>query len=191
MNDAGNRTDHRRGRGLRLARHGAGHLLPGNTTEVPGTRITVPLGLSIGRLLFRAVNTVEIVLAIALIIALLTNAPGVAGWTLLVVAAALLATQTLLLRPHLDRRAQQIITGHVPPPSRLHLIYIGLECLKVPTLMRSEPSWPPPRERAGTESPSSSTTSRDVGTREDERGHKHDRPSARSSGRSQRGQSNQ
>ena len=39
--------------------------------RAPG--ITVPLGLSIGRLVFRALNTVEIVLAIALIIALLTN----------------------------------------------------------------------------------------------------------------------
>ena len=101
--------------------------------RAPG--ITVPLGLGIGRLVFRALNTVEVVLAIALIIALLADAPGVAGWTLLVVTAALLATQTLLLRPNLDRRAQQIITGHSPPPSGLHLIYIGLECLKVPTLM--------------------------------------------------------
>jgi hypothetical protein len=48
---------------------------------------------------------------------------------------ALLATQAVLLRPRLDRRAQKIITGHPPPPSRLHLTYIGLECLKVATLL--------------------------------------------------------
>src|SRR6188768_3111630 len=101
--------------------------------RAPG--VTVPLGLGIGRLVFRALNTVEVVLAIALITALLTNAPGAAGWTLLVVTAVLLATQTVLLRPRLDRRAQQIITGHSPPPSRLHLIYICLECLKVATLI--------------------------------------------------------
>ena len=97
--------------------------------------ITVPLGLGIGRLVFRALNTVEVVLAAALITALLTITPGAAGWTLLVVTVALLATQAVLLRPRLDRRAQQIITGHPPPPSRLHLAYIDLECLKVATLL--------------------------------------------------------
>jgi hypothetical protein len=100
--------------------------------RAPG--ITLPLGVGIGRLVFRALNTVEVVLAVALITALLTITPGVAGWTLLVVTAALLATQTVLLRPRLDRRAQQIITGQ-PPPSRLHLIYIGLGCPKVATLI--------------------------------------------------------
>ena len=82
--------------------------------RAPG--ITVPLGLGIGRLVFRALNTVEVVLAAALITALLTVTPGAAGWTLLVVTVALLATQAVLLRPRLDRRAQKIITGHPPPP---------------------------------------------------------------------------
>jgi cyanate permease len=50
------------------------------------------------------------------------TADSIAGVTslvamvVLVVTAALLATQTVLLRPRLDRRAQQIITGHPPPP---------------------------------------------------------------------------
>ena len=101
--------------------------------RAPG--ITVPLGLGIGRLVFRALNTVQVILSVALITALLSGAPGAAEWTLLVVTAALLATQTVLLRPRLDRRAQKIITGRSPPPSRLHLIYIGLECLKVATLI--------------------------------------------------------
>ena len=101
--------------------------------RAPG--ITLPLGLGIGRLVFRALNTLEVVLAAALITALLTITPGAAGWTLLVVTVALLATQAVLLRPRLDRRAQQIITGHPPPPSRLHPTYIGLECLKVATLL--------------------------------------------------------
>ena len=55
--------------------------------RAPG--ITVPLGLGIGRLVFRALNTVEVVLAAALITALFTITPGAAGWTLLVVTAAL------------------------------------------------------------------------------------------------------
>jgi hypothetical protein len=73
--------------------------------------VSLPLGLGIGRLVFRALNTAEVVLA--------------AG----------LATQTVLLRPRMDRRARQITTGHPPPPSRLHPTYIGLECLMVAALI--------------------------------------------------------
>ena len=112
-----------------------GAAFPGTPLKFRAPSITLPLGLGIGRLVFRALNTVEVVLAAALITALLTITPGAAGWTLLVVTVALLATQTVLLRPRLDRRAQQIIAGHPPPPSRLHLTYIGLECLKVATLL--------------------------------------------------------
>ena len=101
--------------------------------RAPG--ITLPLGLGIGRLVFRALNTTEITLAAVLLAALLTYRPGVAGWALLGITGALLATQTGLLRPRLDRRAGQIITGQTPPPSRLHLAYIALEILKVAALV--------------------------------------------------------
>ena len=101
--------------------------------RAPG--ITLPLGLGIGRLVFRALNTTEITLAAALLAALLTYRPGVAGWALLGITGALLATQTGLLRPRLDRRAGQIMTGQTPPPSRLHLAYIALEILKVAALV--------------------------------------------------------
>ena len=101
--------------------------------QAPG--ITLPLGLGIGRLVFRALNATEITLATVLLAALLAYRPGFAGWALLVTSGALLATQTGLLRPRLDRRAAQIITGDTPPPSRLHLAYIALEILKVAALV--------------------------------------------------------
>ena len=101
--------------------------------RAPG--ITLPHGLGIGRLVFRALNTTEITLAAVLLAALLTYRPGVASWLLLSITGALLATQTGLLRPRLDRRAGQIITGQTPPPSRLHLAYIALEILKVAALI--------------------------------------------------------
>jgi hypothetical protein len=101
--------------------------------RAPG--ITLALGLGIGRLVFRVLNTTEISLAAVLLAALLTYRPGVSAWALLGIAAALLATQTGLLRPRLDRRARQIITGQTPPPSRLHLAYIALELIKVVALI--------------------------------------------------------
>ena len=132
--------------------------------RAPG--ITVPFGLGIGRLVFRALNTVEVVLTIALIIALFASAPGAAGWTLLV-TAALLDTQTVLLRPRLDRRAQQDITGHLPPPSRLHLIYMSLKCLKVATLMAHGAILATALVNAPRRKVRAAATSREVGTRED------------------------
>src|SRR6476469_10147767 len=70
--------------------------------RAPG--ITLPLGLGIGRLVFRALNTTEITLAAVLLAALLTYRPGVASWLLLSITGALLATPPGLLRPRLDRR---------------------------------------------------------------------------------------
>ena len=101
--------------------------------RAPG--ITLSLGLGIGRIVFRALNITEIILAAAVLAALLTYRTGVAGWALLGITGALLATQTGLLRPRLDRRARQIITGQTPPPSRLHLAYVALEILKVAALI--------------------------------------------------------
>ena len=101
--------------------------------QSPG--ITLPLDLGIGRLVFRALNTTEITLPAVLLAALFTYRPGIASWLLLALTGALLATQTGLLRPRLDRRARQIIDGQAPPPSRrLHLAYIALEILKVAAL---------------------------------------------------------
>ena len=96
--------------------------------RAPG--ITLPLGLGIGRLVFRALNIAEIVLATALaVIGAGTGLPS-AGWLLLAGLAVLLAVQVLLLRPRLDRRALQILAGRSVPPSRQHLAYVALEGAK-------------------------------------------------------------
>ncbi|SDP29905.1 hypothetical protein SAMN04515671_3620 [Nakamurella panacisegetis] len=101
--------------------------------QAPG--ITLPLGLGIGRIVFRALNIAEIALAIVVLgsVAILGTDP--AGWILLGVVAAVLSVQLGMLRPRLDRRTQQMIAGRPVPSSRLHLSYIALECTKVATLM--------------------------------------------------------
>ncbi len=100
--------------------------------RAPG--ITLPLGLGIGRLVFRALNASEIILAAMLLAAMLAYRPGVPGWILLGISGTLLASQAGLLRPRLDRRARQIIAGQTPAPSRLHLAYIALELFKIVVL---------------------------------------------------------
>lgn len=97
--------------------------------RAPG--ITLPLGLGIGRLVFRALNIVELALAALLVAAgAVARLPGI-GWLLVAVLVGLLAVQVLLLRPRLDRRARQLLAGQTPPPSRQHLAYVALEGAKV------------------------------------------------------------
>lgn len=100
--------------------------------RAPG--ITVPLGLGIGQLVFRALNAAELVFAAALTVAVLA---GAAAWSVpasLIALTALwvvLVGQVALLRPKLDRRTRQILAGETPPRSHLHLAYITLEGVKV------------------------------------------------------------
>jgi hypothetical protein len=101
--------------------------------RAPG--ITVPLGLGIGRLVFRALNLAEISLAALLTLAFVAWRPSGPGWAMLAAAWLLLAVQVGVLRPRLDRRAAAIVAGRTPPPSRQHLAYIALEAAKIPLLV--------------------------------------------------------
>jgi hypothetical protein len=99
--------------------------------RAPG--ITMALGLGIGRIVFRALNRVELVFGLALVIVVARQADD---WPLLAVAALILVllVQVLWLRPGLDRRALQVIAGDDVPASSLHLVYIALECVKLVAL---------------------------------------------------------
>jgi hypothetical protein len=97
--------------------------------RAPG--ITLPLGLGIGRLVFRALNASEIVLATATAVTFSLAPRPLAATVLLVALAVTLAVQVLLLRPRLEARAQLIIDGETPSRSRAHLAYIVLECAKL------------------------------------------------------------
>jgi hypothetical protein len=97
--------------------------------RAPG--ITLPLGLGIGRLVFRALNASEIVLATATTITFALAPRPLAATVLLVALAVTLAVQVAVLRPRLEARAAVIIAGQTPPESRTHLVYIALEGVKV------------------------------------------------------------
>lgn len=101
--------------------------------RAPG--ITVALGLGIGRLVFRALNVVETVLAVLLVVAALVVAPAVGTWAWLAIAVVLLAAQVLLVRPPLSRRADRVLAGEELPRSHAHFWYIGLEVAKVVALI--------------------------------------------------------
>jgi hypothetical protein len=97
--------------------------------RAPG--ITPRLGLGIGRIVFTALNRVELVLAAVVAVALLV---GPVSTTVLVVAVALavvLGVQLAGVRPVLNRRSDRVLAGEDPPRSRVHLVYIALEVVKV------------------------------------------------------------
>jgi hypothetical protein len=97
--------------------------------RAPG--ITLALGLGIGRLVFRALNLIELVLLAVLTATFVGDAPTGMALMLVLGLWVLLPLQAFVLRPLLDRRAQAIIDGNVPPPSRTHHLYIALELGKL------------------------------------------------------------
>ncbi len=99
--------------------------------RAPG--ITVPLGLGIGRLVFNALNKVELVFALVIIINIFWNTTEILKWQNLAFAIplTLLFIQTFWLLPALDARAELHIQGQIVPPSNLHFYYVGLELVKV------------------------------------------------------------
>ncbi|GAA4356469.1 hypothetical protein GCM10023185_20270 [Hymenobacter saemangeumensis] len=97
--------------------------------------ITVPLGLGIGRIVFQALNKVELVLAtVAVLSAWRLRVPGHVAATLCLLGAILLL-QTFWLLPALDVRALALLAGRPAPPSSLHTTYIALEVVKLLTLL--------------------------------------------------------
>ncbi|MGO9032484.1 hypothetical protein [Mycobacterium sp.] len=92
--------------------------------------VTLQIGLGIGRLVFRALNVVEVVLAIVILVTTLASPPSAATAAALAVAFAALAVQIGAVRPQLNRRTEQVLAGLDAPRSRSHYIYIGLEAIK-------------------------------------------------------------
>lgn len=97
--------------------------------RAPG--ITVPLGLGIGRLVFHALNLVELAFAAVVTASWAVLETTDRGWVLVLAAWVLLGVQIGVLRPPLDRRTVAFIAGRTLPASRQHLFYIALEVIKV------------------------------------------------------------
>ena len=102
--------------------------------RAPG--ISVGLGLGIGRLVFNALNKVEWVLALVILVNLFLSQQKIicARQFLFFVPFILLIIQTVWLLPVLDARAEMHIQNQVVPPSNLHFYYVGAELIKVTSL---------------------------------------------------------
>lgn len=99
--------------------------------------VTLPIGLGIGRRVFRALNAVEVLLAILLIIAIVISPPGAVALVGAAGAVGCLALQLVAVRPSLTRRSNAVLAGEVAPQSHAHYWYVGLELVKVVALASS------------------------------------------------------
>ena len=93
--------------------------------------VTLQIGLGIGRLVFRALNTVEVVFAIVVAAASIARPPPAGVIAASIVAFVVLALQITAVRPRLTRRSDQVLAGLDAPRSRGHYVYVGLEAIKV------------------------------------------------------------
>lgn len=101
--------------------------------RAPG--VTLPLGLGIGRIVFKALNTAETVWAALLLLACVVLGPSASVWIWLGVAVVVLAVQLVVIRPPLTRRSNRVLAGEELPRSTAHYYYIALEVIKVIALI--------------------------------------------------------
>lgn len=97
--------------------------------------VTLQIGLGIGRLVFRALNTIEVCFALVILAIAAAGPTPVRIVVAFAVALAALAVQLIVVRPSLTRRSDQVLAGLDAPRSRVHYAYVGLESVKVIALV--------------------------------------------------------
>jgi hypothetical protein len=101
--------------------------------RAPG--VDIPIGLGIGRIVFRALNLAEIVLALVALAAIVVGRPTGSIAALTAAILVILAGQLIAVRPRLNRRTDRVLAGQHPGRSSMHLYYVGLEAAKVLALV--------------------------------------------------------
>lgn len=97
--------------------------------------VTLAIGLGIGRLVFRALNTLEAGWAAIVVVTIVLGLPGAGTTVALTVAVFALAVQVIAVRPQLTRRSDAVIAGLDAPRSHAHYVYIALEVVKAIALL--------------------------------------------------------
>lgn len=101
--------------------------------QAPG--ITIPLGLGIGRLVFAAMNMVEIVLFLGLLAGSIKRGVDKTWWAIVGLIGLWLLIKTVAIRPGLSQRTDQVLAGNSEGGSLWHYAYIGVEGLLLVTLL--------------------------------------------------------
>lgn len=97
--------------------------------------ITTELGLGIGKLVFSALNKIEISFSILLLVFLWRGKFATKSIYLYPVIFCIILVQSIWLIPVLNQRADLIISGQEVNPSFHHIAYVILEVVKVVLLI--------------------------------------------------------
>lgn len=96
--------------------------------------LTRAIGLDVGRFVFKALNRIEIVFSVLILISILVIQYSFSAKIIFAVILVILILQTFWLLPELTRRAVSYIKKIEPPKSKIHIIYIVLEIIKIISL---------------------------------------------------------
>jgi hypothetical protein len=97
--------------------------------------LSLPVAVDVGRQTFGMLNQFELGLS-ALLLGLLWRGARALPVRLGGLAViAIVAVETFWLLPRLDQRAEIVIAGGEPAPSRLHQVYIGLDAVELVLLL--------------------------------------------------------
>ncbi|WP_006245611.1 hypothetical protein [Mycolicibacterium tusciae] len=101
--------------------------------RAPG--VTLPIGLGIGRLVFRALNSAEVLIAVGIAVALGVSHPRSGIVVTYAIAFGALTVQMAGVRPQLTRRSDAVLAGQNVARSRAHYVYVALEAVKLVALI--------------------------------------------------------
>ncbi|MGZ5379775.1 MAG: hypothetical protein ACXWD8_17795 [Mycobacterium sp.] len=101
--------------------------------RAPG--VTLQIGLGIGRLVFRALNSTEVLIAVGIAVALGLSNPRIDTVVMFAVAFGALIAQLAGVRPRLKRRSDAVLAGEDAPRSHAHYVYVALEVVKTVALI--------------------------------------------------------
>lgn len=97
--------------------------------------LTRPVALDVGRVVFEALNRVELALLILLLVLVRVSGRSRQLFAPVAGLALILIAQTTWLLPQLAHRAQSIVNGFEPEASIVHGVYAGLELAKLLLLL--------------------------------------------------------
>lgn len=97
--------------------------------------MTTVLGLGIGKLVFTALNRIELGLALIISVMLFLTEKEMRRVVLYAVAVGILFIQTFWFLPILNSRVDLIVAGQDPGPSYYHLAFVAAEVSKLIVLV--------------------------------------------------------
>ncbi|HNP35438.1 MAG TPA: hypothetical protein PKK10_06265 [Woeseiaceae bacterium] len=97
--------------------------------------VTRAIGLDIGRVVFTALNKLEIVALIILLVVVRVSGRARIWWGICATLVLIVMLQSVWLLPELSERARMIVSGVEPPASYLHALYSTSELCKLGLLL--------------------------------------------------------